>query len=110
MDTLIVREEDGHIKTKIYRKKTHTDQYLNFHSHHPLHQKMGVVRSLLDRCYSLVTTKEDVKEEEEHIKGALERCGYPQWTIEETKKKIKEKEVTTTKKANNRNRTNSREW
>ena len=40
MDTLIVRKPDKSIKLLVYRKKTHTDQYLSFSSHHPLHQKV----------------------------------------------------------------------
>ena len=44
LDTLMVQKEDGTIKFLVYRKKTHTDQYLNFSSHHPLHQKLGVIK------------------------------------------------------------------
>ena len=47
----------------------------------PLHQKMGVIRTLLDRCKTLVTEEADKQKEREHIKEALTRCGYPQWTI-----------------------------
>ena len=59
LDNLLVREESGEVKLLIFRKNTHTNQYLNFSSHHPLHQKMGVIRTLLDRCETLVTEEED---------------------------------------------------
>ena len=61
LDTLIVRRENGSVQLLVYRKKTHTDQYLNFDSHHPLHHKLGVVRTLLDRCETVVTEEGDKK-------------------------------------------------
>jgi len=49
LDTLIVRKPSGEVKLLIYRKATHTDQYLNFDSHHPLPPKIG--------CYTNITTQ-----------------------------------------------------
>ena len=78
LDTLMIQKGDGAVKLLVYRNKTHTDQYLNFVSHHPLHQKLRVIKTLLDRCNNIVSEPEDREEEVEHITKALERCGYPQ--------------------------------
>ena len=34
LDALLSREPDGHLTTTVYRKLTHTDQYLAYDSHH----------------------------------------------------------------------------
>ncbi|XP_014672559.1 PREDICTED: uncharacterized protein LOC106813029 [Priapulus caudatus] len=88
LDTKIVSRKDGTIKTVVYRKKTHTNQYLNFQFHHPIIHKLGVVRTLLDRANTVVTEPEDLRAEELEIRHALRNCGYPNWTIEDTKRKI----------------------
>ena len=33
--TAVLREPDSHLTTSIYKKRTHTDQYLVYDSHHP---------------------------------------------------------------------------
>ena len=45
-------------------KKSHSNQYLNFSSHHPLNHKLAVIRTLLERCYCIATEEDDRKEEQ----------------------------------------------
>lgn len=86
LDTLLVRKPDGSVKLLVFRKATHTNQYLNFHSAHPLHHKLGVIRTLLDRKDNIVTEDEDKIIEEETIRSALKLCNYPDWTFNKVKK------------------------
>ena len=83
LDTNTVRCEDGSLKIDIYRKSTHTDQYLHFTSNHPIQHKMIVVRTLLHRAQHVVTDDEDRTKEVEHVKQALAKCGYPEWMLRE---------------------------
>ena len=69
-------------------KNTHTDQYLDFTSHHPLQHKLSMVRTLLTRCARIVTDEDDRRLEEQHIKKALSRCGYPEWCIRKVKEQM----------------------
>ena len=92
LDTLLERKEDGSVKVKVYRKKTHTNQYLAFDSHHPLHQTLGVPRTLLSRREEIVTEEEDRKEERNTIKNALNICSYPDWTNKRVEENLRKKE------------------
>ena len=99
-------KSNGSIKLLVYRKPTHTNQYLSFNSHHHISHKISVVRTLVDRAETVVSTEEDKKEEICTIKTALGHCGYPQWLVDDTRKKIEEKKkmqkVTTKKKEKNK--------
>ncbi|XP_074661617.1 uncharacterized protein LOC141914249 [Tubulanus polymorphus] len=79
LDTLSVVNSDHTIRTREYRKDTHTDQYLNFNSNHPLEHKKGVVRTLNHRAESVVSDPVDMLEEVNHVKKALSFNDYPAW-------------------------------
>ena len=61
----------------VYRKPTHTDHYLDFHSHHSPHVKRGLVRCLYDRAGGITSTQDNLQKEEHHLSKVLRRNGYP---------------------------------
>ena len=61
--------------TTVYRKATHTDQYLLFDLHQTLIRKLGVIRILFHRADNR-PTEEAKQEEQSHLKSALGVCGY----------------------------------
>ena len=95
LDVLLTRRSNGSIRFTVYRKPTHTNQYLNFQSHHPLHQKLGVGDTLLHRCETVVLDPEDKTSEIKNIHDALADCGYPPWAIKTHKPSDKPKQTTT---------------
>ncbi len=86
LDTQVHLKSDGSLDLTVYRKKTHTDQYLLFDSHHPLEHKLGVVRTLCNRANSIVTNDTEKQKEYNHIKTALGKCGYGEWTFNKANK------------------------
>ena len=77
LDTAITHHKDGSLTTSVYRKKTHTDKYLSFESHHPIAHKLSVVNTLFSRAEGICTTEKDLENEKKHLKKVLELNGYP---------------------------------
>ena len=46
LDTIVKPEVDGSLSITVYRKPTHTDQYLQWDSHHNLSAKFSVINTL----------------------------------------------------------------
>ena len=86
--TGITSETDRRIKVKVYRKPTHTDQYLNFYSNHPIQHKLGVIRTLYDRAVAVVTDPTDREAELDYVDNALRRCDYPDWALKQARDKL----------------------
>ena len=82
IDCCTIRTEDGTIKTKVYRKATHTNQYLNWESNHPVDHKVGVVRTLHHRADNIVSDPVELQGELTEIHQALSICGYPKWALQ----------------------------
>ena len=91
LDVKLIANPDGSIRLQVYRKETHTDQYLMFDSHHPVEHKLSVIRTLLDRKDRIVTEEEDKVEEEKHVKSVLKQCKYPDWAIQKVERQLKDK-------------------
>ena len=82
LDVEVMHTVDGSLSTKVYRKRTHTDKYLDFASHHTLRQKCALARTLLLQAQRLCRSSSDISAEEQHVTTALERNGYPRPVIQ----------------------------
>ena len=100
LDILVTPQEDGTLTSKVYRKPTHTDQYLQWDSHHNLACKYGVINTLTHRAKAVCSNSQLLKEELHHLEGALTKCKYPRWAFQkvlkdqESKKNKKEERNT----------------
>ena len=91
LDVLIRRDDSGNLTFRVYRKPTHTEQYLSFSSHHPLQHKLGVIRTLSDRAETIVSTEEDKQAELSKVRRSLAICGYKNWTWDTVSRNHKRK-------------------
>ena len=87
LDTLLKRN-DGKISVLVYRKSTHTDQYIHYSSHHETNCNENVVSSLLNRAYSIVTKTDDLHKENARINQMLKENGCQKSIISKIFKRI----------------------
>ena len=82
LDTIVKPEADGSLSITVYRKPTHTDQYLQWDSHHHLSAKFSVIQTLSHRASTMCSDPELLQKEKEHLRKALTKCNYPNglWT------------------------------
>ena len=77
------RPSDNKIITTVYRKPTHMDRYLDYHSNHPKSAKHTVMRALTDRAKNVCSTPELLAKEMDHLGKVLQYNNYAKWMIEQ---------------------------
>ncbi|KAI8487986.1 hypothetical protein Bbelb_344340 [Branchiostoma belcheri] len=83
LDVMMIRIPDNSITTDVFHKETHTNHYLLWSSNHPVHQKLGIVRTLMHRANTLIEDHTLRAAEKEKVRDALRHCGYPEWALKE---------------------------
>ena len=73
-----IMKVEGKLKTKVYRKPTHTQQYINWDSNHPKNMLLGVFKGLIHRAHVLCDKKEALLEELALLKDVFLSNGYPE--------------------------------
>ena len=73
----VLKKVENELKNTVYRKKTHTDRYLPFHSYHGMQAKSNSVRTLMKRAHDLTSNQYLLKNELHHVQGVLKCNGYP---------------------------------
>ena len=89
LDTLVTPCPDGSLSTRVYRKPTHTDLYLQWDNHHTIAAKYSVVSTLHHRAKAVCSTQQLFDEEEHHLQKVLKENKYPNWPLNRVKNKIK---------------------
>ena len=68
LDTIVKPEADDTLSITVYRKPTHTDQYLQWDSHHHLSAKFSVIHTLSHRATTVCSRPELLQHEKDHLR------------------------------------------
>ena len=88
LDTLVTIQPDNTFSTSVYRKPTHTDQYIHWDSNHHITAKQSVFNTLAHRAKTMSSTQENLDKELLHIKTALHHCQFPDWALNQWQHKF----------------------
>ena len=88
LDTLVKPKADDTLSFTVYRKPTHTDQYLQWDSHHNLAAKYSVINTLTHRARMVCTKPKFLNNEMQHLRKALIKCKYLKWTLDKVERKF----------------------
>ena len=78
-----VSKEGGRLLTSVYRKPTHTERYIPYHSHHHMRTTTGVLRCMRDRARSICHPTK-MQQEMDHLNQVFQANGFPENLVKKT--------------------------
>ena len=88
LDTIVKPEADGRLSITSYRKPTHTDQYLQWDTHHYLSAKYSVINTFTQRAKIVCNKSGLLQNEMGHLRKALTHCKYPKWALDRVERRL----------------------
>ena len=88
LDTLVKPEANNSLSISVYRKSSHTDQYLQWDSHHNLATKYSVIGTLAHKAKTVCTGLKLFNKEIQQLREALSRCIYSKWALDKIQSKF----------------------
>ena len=107
LDMLIIPDDKGRLNTTVYRKPTHTYQYLHWESHHAITCKYTVIGTLYHRARTVCSNPNQLQKEK-HLFKSLSKCKYPNWAGNRVKLQSQTPALKKSKKNSNKPAPNSR--
>ena len=101
LDTIVKPEADGTLSITVYRKPMHTDQYLQWDSHHYLSAKFSVIHTLTHRAQTVRSNPELLCKEKFHLRKVLTQCKYPKLALDKVEKRLNKPLTEVSDEANN---------
>jgi hypothetical protein len=77
LDVLVTKTDNGTLTTQVYRKKTHTDQILNYNSNHPTQHKVSCLKTLFNGIDTHCNTDQSKKDERKYLYSTFYKNDYP---------------------------------
>ena len=81
LDTKATPGPNNTIHTTVYRKPTHTDQYLHWGSNHFIAAKHSMYNTLAHRAKVVSNNPADLSKELDHLRATLQACLFPTWAL-----------------------------
>ena len=91
LDTIVKPEADNTLSITMYRKPMHTDQYVQWDSHHNLAAKYSVFSILTHRARTVCTKPDLLSKQIQNLWKALTKCKYPKCALDKVERKFRDR-------------------